>query len=77
MNKLELELIRLDGFLIQLDKVISGMLEKEGFSSMDLSTVMGVRNDILNRINEIYSIQRNRDFWKDYNRPTPNHSHLC
>jgi hypothetical protein len=76
MNKLKLELKRLDGFLIQIDKVISRMLEKEGFDTQDLSTVVGIRTDILKRINEIYSIQRNTEFWKDYNKPIPNDSNL-
>jgi hypothetical protein len=70
MNKLELELKRLDKFLIQIDKVISGMLETEGFDTQDLSTVMGVRSEVIKRKNEIYSIQRNTEFWKDYHKPT-------
>jgi len=80
MNKLELELMRLDGFLIQIDRIISKMLETEGFDTQDLSSVIENRMDILNRINEIHSIQRNRGFWKDYDRPIkdPSHlSHLC
>ena len=80
MNKLELELMRLDGFLIQIDRIISKMLETEGFDTQDLSSVIENRMDILNRINEIHSIQRNMGFWKDYDRPIqdPSHlSHLC
>jgi hypothetical protein len=43
MNKLNNELNRLDTFLLKLDKIILQYLNKDGFDTQDLSTLMGVR----------------------------------
>jgi hypothetical protein len=47
MDKLNNELNRLDTFLLKLDKIILQYLNTEGLDTQDLSTLMGVRGDIL------------------------------
>lgn len=68
MEKLEMELKRLDGFLIQLDKVILRSLSKEELDTQDLSTLMGVRVDLLKRIDQIHTHQSKTKMWEQYSR---------
>jgi hypothetical protein len=68
MNKLNNELNRLDTFLLKLDKVILEYLNKDGFDTQDLSTLMGVREDILNRVSQIHKNQNSTKMWKEYSR---------
>lgn len=66
---MEEELKRLDGFLIKLDKIILQYLNKDGFNTQDVSTLMGVRVDILNRVNQIHKNQKNIEMWDKYKYP--------
>jgi hypothetical protein len=72
MGKLENELERLDKFLVQLDRGIGQKLKTDTFDTQDLLTLMGVRDEILKRIENIQKEQRQRVMWKDYKNPTPN-----
>ena len=69
MNKLNNELNRLDTFLLKLDKIILEYLNKDGFDTQDLSTLMGIRGDILKRIEEIHRNQKNTEMWERYKYP--------
>ncbi len=71
MNKLELELMRLDGFLIQIDKKVEGILTKEDGDLEKLELVFDIRELILNRLKELHKIQQDIDLWKNYKHPTP------
>ena len=68
MDKLNNELNRLDTFLLKLDKIILQYLNKDGFDTQDLSTLMGVREDILNRVSQIHKNQNSTKMWKQYSR---------
>lgn len=68
MDKLNNELNRLDTFLLKLDKIILQYLNKDGFDTQDLSTLMGVRGDILQRIEGIHRNQNSTKMWKQYSR---------
>lgn len=69
MNKLNNEINRLEIFLLKTDKVIDRMLDKDGFDTQDLSTLMGIRGDILQRIEEIHRNQKNTEMWERYKYP--------
>jgi hypothetical protein len=66
---MEEELKRLDVFLIKLDKIVLQYLNKDGFDTQDLSNLMGVRGDILQRIDQIHRNQNNTKMWKKYKFP--------
>jgi hypothetical protein len=69
MDKLNNELNRLETFLLKLDKIILQYLNKDGFDTQDLSTLMGVRGDILNRVSQIHKNQNSTKMWKQYKFP--------
>ena len=69
MNKLEKELERLDVFLLLIDKRIKSMLYKENIDTQDISSLIDIRTDILERVGQIHSIQNRFETWKNYKHP--------